>query len=138
MQAEVTADEFRDAWQRIFTPNEPMWQVVRRLHGEGHRLILFSNTNSIHCPWIFEEYPEFSLFHEAVLSYEAGSIKPQPEIYQHAIDRHGLAPVETIYIDDLPENIATGRRFGFRTHQYHLQDHAAFERWLEAELSPQP
>lgn len=126
----ATPDEFRHAWQRIFKPNEAMWQCVRRLSTAGHRLILFSNTNAIHCPWVFEEYPEFALFHEAVLSFEAGAIKPHPPIYQHALDKHALVPRETLYIDDLPENIATGIEFGFHCHQYHLNDHAAFEKWL--------
>ena len=128
--SKVTHTEFRDAWQRIFTPNEPMWDRVRQRATAGHRLILFSNTNAIHCPWVFDAYPEFALFDEAVLSFEAGSIKPYPPIYQHALDTHRLIPAETLYIDDLPENIATGREFGFHCHQYNLNDHAAFERWL--------
>ena len=63
-----------------------------------------------------------------------GSIKPEPEIYHHAIQVHGLKPAETRYIDDLPANIETGRHLGFRTWQYDLNDHPAFERWLAAEL----
>jgi glucose-1-phosphatase len=126
----ATPDQFRHAWQRIFTPNEPMWQCVRQLSAAGHRLILFSNTNAIHCPWVFGEYPEFSLFHGAVLSYETGHIKPHASIYQHAVDMHDLDPSTTLYIDDMPENIATGLEFGFHCHQYRLDDHAAFERWL--------
>jgi putative hydrolase of the HAD superfamily len=128
--SQATEEEFRHAWQRIFTPNEPMWKNVRKLSSAGHRLILFSNTNAIHCPWVFDEYPEFSLFHEAVLSFEVGAIKPHPPIYQHAVDVHDLDPASTLYIDDLPDNIATGREFGFLCHQYHLNDHDAFEKWL--------
>lgn len=128
--SEATSDQFRDAWLRIFTPNEPMWQCVRRLSSAGHKLILFSNTNAIHCPWIFEEFPEFSRFDGAVLSYLTGSIKPHPPIYQHALDAHCLEPASTFYIDDLPENIATGVEFGFHCHQYHLRDHGSFEEWL--------
>jgi putative hydrolase of the HAD superfamily len=107
-----------------------MWKNVRQLAADGHRLILFSNTNAIHCPWVFEAYPEFSLFSGAVLSFETGFIKPEPPIYQHAIDAHGLVPAETLYIDDLPQNIATGREFGFQCHTYDLRDHASFEKWL--------
>jgi putative hydrolase of the HAD superfamily len=130
----VTPAEFRHAWQQIFTPNEPMWACARKLASEGHRLILFSNTNAIHCPWIFEEFPEFDLFAAAVLSYETGFIKPEPEIYHHAIDTHGLVPADTLYIDDLPQNIATGRELGFRCWQYDLHDHASFEAWLAENL----
>lgn len=137
MGSNASHDEFRHWWQRIFTPNEPMWKTVRALAAGGHHLILFSNTNAIHCPWVFEEYPEFSLFPEAVLSYQAGSIKPHPEIYQHAIDTHGLDPAATLYIDDLPQNIATGRKFGFQSFQYDLKNHPAFEQWLSSKLKSQ-
>ncbi len=123
-------DEFHRAWQHIFTPNEPMWQRVRQLAADGHHLILFSNISSLHIPWIYGEFPEFSLFHDAVTSFETGYLKPNPEIYQHAIAQHSLVPSETFYIDDLPQNAATGRALGFRTWQYDLHDHAAFEAWL--------
>ncbi len=130
----ATPDEFRHAWQHIFTPNEPMWDRIRQLAADGHRLILFSNINGIHWPWITDEFPQFSHFHAAVVSFKTGFIKPQPGIYQYAIDTHGLVPEETLYIDDLPANCATGRHLGFRTWQYDLHDHAAFESWLAANL----
>lgn len=126
----ATAAEFRAAWRNIFTPILPMWDCVRRLSADGHRLILFSNTNAIHCPWVFETFPEFGLFDAAVLSYEVGCVKPGRSIYQHAVDVHGLLADSTFYIDDLAQNIATGRQFGFHCWQYDLNDHPAFERWL--------
>ena len=106
----ATTEQFHSAWQNIFTENLPMWDAARRLHAAGHRLILFSNTNAIHCPYVFEAYPEFSMFHGAVLSFEVDSIKPHPEIYRHAIEKYSLVPENTLYIDDLPANIATGKR----------------------------
>jgi len=130
----ATPEGFHTAWQNIFTPNLPMWETARSLAAQGHRLILFSNTNAIHCPKVFEDFPEFSLFHGSILSYETKSIKPHPEIYRHAIAKYSLVPENTLYIDDLPANIATGNQFGFRTHQYDLDNHAAFEQWLAKEL----
>ncbi len=130
----ATAAEFQDAWRNIFTPNEPMWQRVRQLKKDGHRLILFSNINSIHSPWVFEEFPELRLFDGAVMSFETGFIKPNPAIYRYAIATYELDPVHTIYIDDLPANIATGQEFGFRCWQYDLHDHTAFEEWLKENM----
>jgi glucose-1-phosphatase len=130
----ATADEFRHYWRNIFTPNEPMWDCARQLAADGHRLILFSNINTIHAPWIFEAFPQFSIFEGAVLSFETGFIKPSPEIYEYAISTYGLIPEETLYIDDLPANIATGQALGFRSWQYDLKNHAAFEAWLAAEM----
>lgn len=130
--SQASPEDFQHHWRHIFTPNLPMWETVRSLSAKGHRLILFSNTNSIHCPWVFDEFPEFSLFHGAVLSFEVGAIKPHAPIYQHAIDAHSLDPATTLYIDDLPDNIATGRDFGFHCHQYDLRNHSAFESWLSS------
>ena len=135
MESTATPEQFHTAWRNIFTPNLPMWEAARSLAAQGHRLILFSNTNAIHCPQVFEDFPEFSLFHGSILSFEVNSIKPHPEIYQHAIDKYALVPEKTLYIDDLPANIATGNTFGFRTHQYDLDNHAAFEQWLAEHIS---
>jgi putative hydrolase of the HAD superfamily len=110
-----------------------MWREVRELAAAGHRLILFSNTNSIHCPWAFDAFPDFALFHAAVLSFEVGAVKPEPAIYQHAIASHHLDPATTLYIDDLPANIAAGRAHGFRSFQYDQANHAAFQQWLRDE-----
>ncbi|MBC7980808.1 MAG: HAD family phosphatase [Armatimonadetes bacterium] len=133
-----TPAQFHSAWQNIFTPNLPMWDTVGNLHSAGHRLILFSNTNPIHCPYIFQAYPDFALFHGAILSYEIDAIKPHPDFYLHAIRKYQLIANNTLYIDDLPANIETGKSLGFRTHQYDLNDHAAFTSWLAEELVRSP
>jgi putative hydrolase of the HAD superfamily len=131
----ITADRFIAAWRAIFIPNLPMWQTVERLATEGHRLFLFSNTNSIHCPWFLENFEVFRHFQGGTYSFEVGAIKPEPAIYQAAIARHELVPTQTCYIDDLPANIATGRRFGLRCHTYDLAAHATFEEWLDRQLA---
>jgi HAD superfamily hydrolase (TIGR01509 family) len=133
--SDAAAETFHHAWRNIFTPNEPMWAVVDRLLAAGHRLILFSNINGIHWPWIREQWPRFERFHGEVLSFEVGAIKPEPAIYRHALEAFGLAAEEVRYIDDMAANVASGRAVGFRTWQYDLRDHAAFENWLAAELA---
>lgn len=133
--SEAGVDAFHHAWRDIFTPNEPMWTVAERLADAGHRLILFSNINGIHWPWIAERWPRFELFHDGVLSFEVGAIKPEPAIYRHAVEVCGVAAEEIRYIDDLPANIAGGRAAGFRSWQYDLRDHAGFEAWLADELA---
>ncbi len=135
LESDAGPERFRDAWRDIFTLNEPMWERVEQLADDGHRLILFSNINSIHVPWIYDAYPRFACFHGAVMSFETGFIKPQPEIYGHAIREYRLDPDRTLYIDDLPENVEAGRAAGLRAWQYDLKDHAAFEAWLDAELN---
>lgn len=131
---DLTPEIFTEAWQDIFSLNDPMWDVVRMLHQGKHRLILFSNTNGIHTRYFLSKYPEFSLFDHHHFSQEVGAIKPHPEFYQKAVDTYQLDPADTLYLDDLPENIATGKEFGFHSWQYDLNDHDACLKWLAAFL----
>ena len=135
MESNATHEEFCHAWRNIFTPNEPMWQRVSQLVADDHRLILFSNVSGLHVPWIYEAYPRFECFHGAVMSFQTGFIKPQAEIYEHALREYELDPDQTLYIDDLPENVEAGRAAGLRAWQYDLKDHAAFEAWLDEALN---
>ena len=118
--------DFIAIWQDIFHENEPMVESIRALADQGRPLFLLSNTNGLHVEHILRQYPIFSVFAGGVYSHEAKSMKPAPPMYEQAIERFGLSPAETLYVDDLPANIETGLALGFQTHQYDLRDHAAF------------
>lgn len=131
LDSPLTREEFTSAWQDIFSLNKPMWDVVRQLQAANHRLILFSNTNAIHAEYFLKTYPSFSLFHNHHFSHETGANKPDPVFYENAIHDYDLIPEQTLYLDDLAENIDTGIALGFRCHQYDRQDHASALIWLE-------
>ena len=111
-----------------------MWPIVSFLKSLGIKLVLFSNTNSMHISWLLENYEVFEDFEGRVFSHEVGLRKPDPSIYRHAIEAFGLTPEETLYLDDLPENIATGHSMGLRCHQYARERHHQFIDWLDQEL----
>lgn len=122
--------EFAHAWNNIFTPVEGTWKLVEKLAAQNHRLILFSNTNPIHAPFILENYSVFDHFHHAVFSHEIQAIKPNSEFFTRAFEKFDIDPTETIYIDDLPENIAAGKRHGLQSFQYDHTNHQALLNWL--------
>ena len=128
------AAEFRHAWNSIFHPIRAMWTVVSFLKSLRLKLILFSNTNCMHITWLLEHYEVFEEFEGRVFSHEVGFNKPDPAIYRHAITEFDLTPEETLYIDDLPENIATGQNLGLRCHQYSKERHHEFITWLDQEF----
>jgi HAD superfamily hydrolase (TIGR01509 family) len=71
----------------------------------------------------------FREFSGGVVSSAEKLLKPQPEIYQVLIERYGLNPKETLFIDDLLPNIEGAAAAGFQT--LHLEDH----RNLRSELA---
>lgn len=124
-----TEPAFIAAWEDIFTPNEPMFALVKRLHGR-FPLYLLSNTSDIHRDYVFARYPVFQRFTAGTYSYAVQCSKPGRAIYQHAIRTHGLDPAQTFFIDDLLPNIETARALGFQTHHYHHDRHAELEQAL--------
>ncbi len=125
-----TLEETRAIYADIFTPNHPVWDVAEKLAADGYRLVLFSNISPIHADFIKARYPVFAHFPEAIFSYTTGDIKPRDGMYAEAVEKLGMLPAETFYLDDNPDNIATGDRFGFVTHVYDFNDHPALLRDL--------
>jgi epoxide hydrolase-like predicted phosphatase len=104
-------EEFSRAWGSIFygqlIPDSVLASLAQR-----YRLVLLSNTNALHFEMIRENYALLDHFHDLVLSYEVRSMKPDPRIYEVAIDRAGCRPEECFYTDDIAENVEGGKRLG--------------------------
>jgi len=126
-----TDAEFLRIWEDIFEENIPMTDLARQL-ALSMPTYLLSNISCIHRDYIFINYPVFHTFKDGVYSYEAGALKPQPEIYQTAIRQFGIRPEETVFIDDIPENIVAAAALGFHAIPYDFRNHAAAETALRA------
>ncbi len=127
---EGSEEEFRDLWNDIFSPNPPMWEVAGQL-AERFPLYLLSNTSGLHMDHLMAKFDVFRHFKDGIYSHSAGCMKPGEGMFRQAIERFGLEPERTIYIDDLPANAATGRRLGFDTIEYQPEQHGVFLRELK-------
>jgi len=59
-------------------------------------------------------------FDHMVISGEVGVMKPEPRIYQIALDQAGVSPNEAVFVDDFYENIEGCRAVGM--HGIHFRD----------------
>lgn len=107
-------DEFSDDLADIFLPIGPMVGLHEELRQRGLPTYIFSNTNGIAIGHIRHNFPFFRNFDGYVFSYEVKSMKPRPEIYEAMEKMSGKRGGDLIYIDDRPENIATGNARGWR------------------------
>ena len=53
-------------------------------------------------------------FDQVTFSYELGVIKPEREIYLHAIEGLGAAPSQTLFLDDHADNVEGARAAGLQ------------------------
>ena len=91
----------------------------------SYRIFLLSNTNEIHRMKFHRDfesdfgYSLYDLFERNFYSHEMGKRKPDPQIYLEALKEAGLNPEETLFIDDMKENIEAARTL--RMQVLHIQ-----------------
>lgn len=106
--------ELVEAGSDIFELNAPILPVLEELRGRGARLVLLSNTSVSHFEFVSRRFEVLNYFHDFVLSFEVGAMKPQPEIFHAALRKIECRPEECFYTDDIPDYVAAGRSHGLQ------------------------
>lgn len=99
--------------------------LLTALHNEG--VPLYGLTNWPHQVWpphaqLGQEhhasYQFLDLFSDIVVSGQVQMMKPHPKIYEYALERWGLVAGDTLFVDDLAENVAAAQALGMRGHKF--------------------
>lgn len=90
-----------------------MPELLRELHARGDRLLVLSNMPAEVWPPLTEMFDWFSLFDGAVVSGDEKVVKPDPAIYRVLVERFGVDPARSTFVDDRAENVAAARALGF-------------------------
>lgn len=99
--------------------------LIRELSAKGYRLFCLSNMSLEFYDYL-KDREVFTYFEGQIISAREKVIKPEKAIYQILADRYGLVPEETLFVDDLEQNVAAARELGL--HTVHFTDK---ERGLE-------
>jgi FMN phosphatase YigB (HAD superfamily) len=117
LDARVGYDEFVSAYIDIFSRNQPVLDLYRRLKGK-YKLMLLSNTDPLRFGFARGKFPDAMFFDDYILSYEVRALKPAPEIYQEAVKRAGMPAASCVFIDDMEENVEGAAAVGLKTILY--------------------
>ena len=79
-------------------PSESLW-LLQTLREKGLKVGLITNTFSDERDMILAS-PLYPLFDAAIISYEQGISKPDPEIYRRAMQALNVTPQECLYVGD--------------------------------------
>jgi len=86
---------------------------------KDYKLILLSNTNTLHIDWVIEHVPYYEEFKNCFdafyLSHEINLRKPNIDIYQFVLSQNNIKPEECLFIDDTIENINAAKSVGIHT-----------------------
>lgn len=113
----IDSVNFIKIYSDIFTLNDDVISLLPVLK-KKFKLILLSNTDPLHKKYGWEKYHFLSLFDHLVLSFEAGSVKPEEKIYKTVEEFSKVPPQELLYIDDIAEYTETAKSRGWDAIQF--------------------
>lgn len=92
--------------------------LIKRIKSAGYRV--YALTDNVHeiVSHLKSTYTFWPLFDGAIVSAEVALLKPQPEIYQALLTQFALEASETVFIDDMPYNVAGAEAVGMAGIQF--------------------
>ena len=95
-------------------PIEGTVAILSEVREAGLRVYALTNWSAETFPRARALFPFLEWFGGIVVSGDEGIRKPDPEIWRRTIERFGLDPAATVYIDDMPRNVEVATELGFR------------------------
>jgi epoxide hydrolase-like predicted phosphatase len=93
------------------------------------RVVAGTNTMSSHYE-IHRKLGDYAVFDKVYASHHMGCAKPDPQFYTRITEAEMCSPSETVFIDDLEENVTSARMLGI--HSILFSDPEALEESLRA------
>lgn len=115
-----------------YEPNYVLLDYIRKNLKRKYKPGIISNAGSdVVARLLGHKYQD--LFDDAVLSYKAGLIKPQPEIYELSAKNLGVSTKDCVFIDDISSYCDGAERTGMTSIWY--RDFDQFKTELESLLA---
>jgi HAD superfamily hydrolase (TIGR01509 family) len=116
----IRSADFPGFLERYWSADDVNWMLldfIRLLHPR-YKLGLLSNAwddlrQTLHNRWNID-----GLFDELIISAEVKMVKPEPRIFHLAVQRLGVTTGETIFVDDIKENVDAANAQGLIAFQF--------------------
>lgn len=123
------------AWGRrseemVAGPIDGTVEILGELRRRSVRCYALTNMEAETYPRRLERFAFLGWFDGTVVSSAEGIIKPDPEIFERLLERFGLAPERTLFVDDSARNVAAAAALGIQTEQFRSPE--ALRRRLQA------
>lgn len=113
----IDKETFCKIFSEIFIINEDVASLLPELK-KNYKLVLLSNTNSIHYEYGYKDYHFLKHFDKLILSHEARAVKPEEKIYRTVEEFTNRPSNEHFFIDDIEEYVNGAKRCGWNGTQF--------------------
>ena len=116
--SDLNESDFWTAWKLLLGKEKKTIELIKLLK-PYYSIWLLSNTNQQHIKDEIEKKYVFPTLSDGeIYSFEVGERKPNSAIYEVAIEKASTTPKQSIFIDDLIENVQAATDFGINALQY--------------------
>ncbi len=119
----IQPEEFKLIYSEIFTTNNRMINLLPELK-KDYRLVLLSNTNSIHEKYGWKKFDFLTHFEKLFLSHKVGAVKPEKEIYLAVQNYTNEKPEAHLFVDDIAEYTEEAKNLGWKTINFKNEEQA--------------
>ncbi|MGA8028427.1 MAG: HAD family phosphatase [Bryobacteraceae bacterium] len=109
------------SWMRF---DGAMWDWVDELRNAGKRIALLSNMPRDLGEALRTRTERLNSFDQVTLSYEVGSVKPEPAIYEHCLEGLGTPAGQSLFLDDRIANVHGAELLGIPAIQFTSREEA--------------
>lgn len=100
------------------TPLEETLSIVKRLHQAKFPLYIITDNIHEFMSYLKQRYHFWDMFRGIVVSAEIGHLKPSPFIYQYLLETYQLKPEETVFFDDVKNNVEGAKAVNMFSFQF--------------------
>ena len=121
-------EAFRERWLEMLRgPIAESTALLDRLHAQGVRLLALTNWAADTYQLALPRLPLLQRFEAVLVSGEVGLVKPDRRIFDLFVQRFGVDPHASLFIDDRAANVAAAREVGFDAIEYRSAEGLAAE-----------
>lgn len=111
----IDEKEVAQIWHDAYKPIPRMPELIDELREKGYRLIFLANLPKERGDYLDKKYKFIGKFHDGVFSYTAKARKPDPKIYELALEKASNPAEECLFIDDKHHYLKPAEEFGIKT-----------------------
>jgi epoxide hydrolase-like predicted phosphatase len=111
LEVELSMSDFFRTFLQNYRPREKMVELVKSLKGTIRTGLLTNNVREFSGFWR-AMLPVEEIFDEIIDSSEVGLRKPDPRVYELALERLGAEPSSAFFVDDFAVNVDAARKLG--------------------------
>ena len=116
--------EILEAWNSIISGFPAKKIEFIKTVSQFYNIYMLSNTNSLHAKKYEQQFYEtagdsiYLYFKKIYYSHNIGYRKPDKKAFLTIINENSLIPEETLFIDDLEQNLVTAKEMKMKTYLY--------------------